>query len=150
MIQIKIKKLHPDAVIPKYAYKGDAGLDLTAVEHETYKDEYGCRIHSYKTGIAVEIPEGYIGFIFPRSSIFKTILSLTNSVGVIDSNYRGEIFLKFRHDVNSTRPIKNSIYKIGDRIGQLIILPYPLIKIEEVNELSNSNRGEEGFGSSGT
>ena len=91
-MKVKIKKLHPDAVIPAYAKTGDAGMDLTAVTMKI--DEYGniC----YGTGLAFEIPEGYVGLVFPRSSNHKKGVILTNCVGVIDSGYRGEVSFKFR------------------------------------------------------
>lgn len=137
-MNIKIKKLHPNAVIPEYAKIGDAGLDLTAVDFEST----GLHI-TYKTGLAIAIPEGFVGLLFPRSSVYKTGQYLTNSVGVIDSGYRGEIMLKF------TRPAIDSQYKVGDRVGQLIIIPYPQIKFEEVKDLGSTDRGQGGFGSTG-
>ena len=91
-MKLKIKKLNENAVIPKYAKQGDAGLDLTCTEIEFDNDT---NTTLYKTGLAVEIPEGYVGLLFPRSSIYKTVLNLTNSVGVIDSGYRGEIMMRF-------------------------------------------------------
>lgn len=91
-LNIKIKKLHPDAVVPSYAKSGDAGMDLTAVSMSV--DDYGNIV--YRTGLAFEIPERYVGLLFMRSSIFKTDLILTNAVGVIDSGYRGEVMLKFK------------------------------------------------------
>ena len=96
----------------------------------------------------MEIPEGYVGLIFPRSSIFKTDLRLSNCVGVVDSGYRGEI--KFVFDL-AAGPIIDlaTCYKPGDRIGQLVIMPYPYIEPEEVIELTNSERGVLGFGSTG-
>lgn len=147
-MKVKIKKLHPEAVIPKYAKNGDAGLDLTAISQEFKRLPDNSKIITYETGLAVEIPEGYVGLIFPRSSISKTSLSLTNSVGVIDSGYRGEIKFKFRIDANS-RPVQECTYKTGERIGQLIIIPYPKVELEEVEELSSTERGIGGFGSSG-
>ena len=137
-MNIKIKKLHPNAIIPEYAKTGDAGLDLTAVDFEVT----GLHI-TYKTGLAIAIPEGFVGLLFPRSSVYKTGQYLTNSVGVIDSGYRGEIMLKF------TRPELDSQYKVGDRVGQLIIMPYPQIKLEEVEDLGTTDRGRGGFGSTG-
>lgn len=139
-MKIKIKKLHPDAVIPSYSKKGDAGLDLTAL---TEKWDDTNTMVTYDTGIAVEIPEGYVGLVFPRSSICKTSLILSNSVGVIDSGYRGSIKFKFRY------PEEGMVYDIGDRIGQLIVLPYPNIEFEEVEKLSNTGRGLGGYGSTG-
>lgn len=141
-LKVKVKKLHPEAVVPKYAKLGDAGLDLTAVSKD-YDEEKEKLV--FGTGLAVEIPEGHVGLLFPRSSISKTLLSLANSVGVIDSGYRGEIKLFFN---KGHRPKKN--YKVGDRIGQLIILPYPNVELIESDELSDSERGEGGFGSSGS
>lgn len=159
-MRVKIKKTHPDAVIPKYAKVGDAGLDLTATS--MYYDEYGniC----YGTGLAFEIPEGYVGLIFPRSSICKEQLLLSNAVGVIDSGYRGEVSFKFKPSMalDNRQCVKadeeklwsiavrqNDIYKVGDRIGQMIIMPYPSVEFEEVEELSETERGEGGYGSSG-
>ena len=136
---VKIKKIHPNAVLPSYAKQGDAGMDLTAIG---IKEAWppGPYI-TYHTGLAIEIPKGYVGLLFPRSSIYKTSQALTNSVGVIDSGYRGEIMMKFTRGANH--------YCIGDRIGQIIILPYPEIQFEEVNHLSDTQRGGGGFGSTG-
>jgi len=136
-MKIKFKKLHKDAVVPTYAKPGDAGMDLTAISEEWNKDN---SLVTFGTGLSIEIPEGYVGLIFPRSSISKTTLNLSNSVGVIDSGYRGEIMFKFRYLE------EGSVYEIGDRVGQLLILPYPTIEFEE-GELSNTERGEGGFGS---
>ena len=147
-MQVKIKKLHDDAVIPSYAKHGDAGMDLTAISKEY--DEHGNVV--YGTGLAFEIPQGYAGFLFPRSSNAKKDLILSNSVGVVDSGYRGEVVFKFkpsdwynRDDASCTAPQ----YEVGDRIGQIIILPYPEIEFLEVDELSSSDRGVGGFGSTG-
>lgn len=141
-MKVKIKKLVPEAVVPSYANPGDAGLDLVAtwIKVEDH-NKYG--FFEYGTGICVEIPEGYVGLIFPRSSISKTGMLLTNSVGVIDSGYRGEIKFRFKY-ISGT----NS-YNVGDKIGQLIIMPYPKIEFEEVNELNETERGDGGFGSTG-
>jgi dUTP pyrophosphatase len=141
-MQVKIKKLHVDAVIPAYSKPGDAGMDLTAVS--ATQDQYGNVV--YGTGLAVEIPLGYVGLIFPRSSNSKTDLYLTNHVGVVDSGYRGEIMFKFR-PVNGLLNAK--VFQVGERVGQLIILPYPSIEFDEVDELSDSERGDGGFGSTG-
>tara|TARA_R100000388_G_scaffold78601_1_gene57341 strand:+ start:383 stop:847 length:465 start_codon:yes stop_codon:yes gene_type:complete len=144
-LQVKIKKLHPNAIIPKYAKLGDAGMDLYAVERGV-ADDYGNMV--YKTGLAIEIPYGFVGLIFPRSSVSKTNHILRNHVGVVDSGYRGEIIFKFGWF--SQAPTTDSIvYDAGDRIGQLMIIPYPQIDFIEVEELSNSDRGSGGFGSTG-
>lgn len=142
-MEVKIKKLHKDAVIPKYAKAGDAGMDLTAVSMNI--DEYGniC----YGTGLAFEIPEGYVGLVFPRSSNCKKGVILTNSVGVIDSGYRGEVSFKFKEIALGN--FSNVAYKVGDRIGQMIIMPYPQIEFIEVDELSETDRGTKGYGSTG-
>lgn len=137
-MKVNIKKLHPDAIIPSYAKDGDAGMDLTAVD--VIAD--GGTL-TYKTGIAVEIPRWHVGLLFPRSSVYKTGQTLTNCVGVIDSGYRGEIMLKY-----TLSPYQRE-YDIGDRVGQLIIMPYPKIEFEEVEELSGTDRGEGGYGSTG-
>ena len=147
-MKVKIKKLSDKAIIPSYSKPGDAGLDLTATSALVCNDyiEYG-------TNLAIEIPEGYVGLIFPRSSIYKTSTTLSNSVGVIDSGYRGEIKFKFyaqtTRDYNGNLYSIDDCYEVGDRIGQLIIIPYPQIEFEEVEELSETVRGEGGFGSSG-
>ena len=142
-MEVKIKKLHKDAVIPKYAKPGDAGMDLTAVSMKI--DEYGniC----YGTGLAFEIPEGYVGLVFPRSSNHKKGVILTNCVGVIDSGYRGEVSFKFKEIALGN--FSNVAYKVGDRIGQIIIMPYPRIEFIEVEELSETERGTNGYGSTG-
>lgn len=138
-MKIKFKKLNDNAVMPSKAHPTDAGFDLTATSR-IYQG--GCYV--YGTGIAVEIPKGYVGLVFPRSSISRTGLTLSNCVGVIDSGYRGEITFKFRPV--SDHPV---LYNVGDRIGQLIILPYPDVKFVEAGRLSDSERGIGGYGSTG-
>jgi dUTP pyrophosphatase len=96
------------------------------------------------TGIAIEIPEGYVGLVYPRSSVSKSSMLLANGVGVIDSGYRGEIMLKYRHLGG-----RNEIYTTGDRVGQLMIIKRPEIELVVVDELSDTDRGEGGFGSTG-
>lgn len=150
-MKVKIKKLVEDAVIPSYAKNGDAGMDLTCVKVE-YDESIECEI--YHTGIAVEIPKGYVGLVFPRSSNRKTDSYMTNSVGVIDSGYRGEILVCFKNRdcyecLYENMIYRNNAYKVGDRIAQLIIMPYPQIEFEEVKELSDSERGTGGYGSTG-
>lgn len=140
-MNIKIKKFHKDAVIPKYAKDGDAGMDLVAI---TEKWNLAKTMVTYDTGIGFEIPKGHVGLVFPRSSISKTSLILSNAVGVIDSGYRGSVTLKYRY------PEEGMVYDVGDRIGQLIIIPIPEIKFEEVEELSDTERGTGGYGSTGT
>ena len=144
-MKVNVKKLDSNAVIPTYAKHGDAGMDLTAVSKEY--DEHGnvC----YGTGLAFEIPNGFAGFLFPRSSNTKKDLILGNSVGVIDSGYRGEVVFKFRELLPSERDIEFGPreYEIGDRIGQIVIMPVPQIEFNVVDELSTTDRGVGGFGS---
>lgn len=144
-LNIKIKKTHPNAVIPSYSKPGDAGLDLTATE---IISETPFQI-SYGTGISLEIPKGYVGLVFPRSSIRKYDLALTNCVGVIDSGYRGEIQATFKK-TNWLKGNNSEKYQIGDRIAQIMIIPYPNINFIEVDSLSDTDRGSGGFGSTGT
>ena len=142
-IPVRFKKLNNKALTPRYSKNGDAGMDLTATEVE-FNDDYV----AYKTGLAFEIPKGYVGLLFPRSSNSKKDLLLTNSVGVIDSGYRGEIEFRFKPILNNKRE-NISIYNSGDRVGQIIIIPYPEIEFIETDELSETERGNSGFGSSG-
>ena len=140
-MNIKFKKLSENAVIPSKAHDFDAGLDLIAVSK---KNDTKGRYIEYGTGLAMEIPEHCVGLIFPRSSISKTSLNLRNSVGVIDSGYRGEIKLRFGVDNDS-----NIEYSLYDKIGQILILEMPNLEIQEVKQLSKSSRGSGGFGSTG-
>lgn len=163
-MEVRIKRLHKDAVIPKYAKHGDAGLDLTATSKVYDEDGNVC----YGTGLAFEVPDGHVGLLFPRSSNAKKYLILSNSVGILDSKYRGEVFFKFKpslvifndgydkneyelkEGVNTIEPppvYAFDDYDIGDRIGQLIILPYPQIEFIEIDELSSTERGSGGYGS---
>ena len=139
-VSIPFKKLHEDAVIPFKKHLGDAGYDLTAVSFETI----GGKI-KYNLGISVEIPFGYVGLIFPRSSICKYDLVLTNSVGVIDSGYTGEISAVFA----LTKAKDPKIYQLGDRVAQLVIVPILNARFIQVDELSKSERGDKGYGSTG-
>jgi dUTP pyrophosphatase len=137
-MKIQVKKLVPEAVVPRIMTDGAAGADLTATSIESTKEymEYG-------TGIAVAIPKGFVGLIFPRSSVTKMDMMLKNSVGVIDSDYRGEI--KFRFQVSTV----GKTYQVGDRVGQLVIVPIPPVEYEEVENLDDTQRGEGGYGSTG-
>jgi dUTP pyrophosphatase len=140
-MKVKMKKLHPNAVKPKYAKESDAGMDLVATEiisNTTFQVTYGL-------GIAIEIPDGMVGLVFPRSSIRNTELTLSNSVGVIDAGYRGELQATF----NKLNGFESVAYKVGDRVAQIVIVPHPIVQFVEVDELSESKRGEGGFGSTG-
>lgn len=136
---VNIMRLNPLSKIPEYANPTDAGMDLTATSKEVTDDyiEYG-------TGLAMEIPAGYMGLLFPRSSNSKQDLLLCNAVGVVDPSYRGEIKLRFKQ----TTPNGKS-YEVGDRVAQLIVMPHPTVFFEEVFQLSTTVRGDGGFGSSG-
>ena len=141
MLEIKFKKLVETAKMPTKAHPTDAGADLTAVSRE-WNEELKCWI--YGTGIATEIPEGYVGLVFPRSSIRKYTLAQCNCICVIDSHYRGEIMVTYK----PTSDVQK-LYEIGDKIVQLIVIPYPEVSYIEVESLSETDRGENGHGSSG-
>lgn len=145
-MQVKTKIINKEIETPvlKYSKQGDAGIDLTATSK--WYDEQGnvC----YGTNRAFEIPQGYVGLLFPRSSNANKDLLLSNSVGVLDSSYRGEVMIKYKPSLNAEYRIIEE-YNIGDRIGQLIIIPYPQIEFEEVEELSETERGSGGYGSTG-
>lgn len=163
-MKVKIKKLNSKAQIPSYAHLGDAGMDVVATSVDITDDyiEYG-------TGLAFEVPEGYCMLIFPRSSNSKKDLLLANSVGVLDSTYRGELKLRFKRSYRNLAKDIDGLYhsvathgsderfwmdctkryNVGDKVGQIIILPYPTIEFDEVDSLSETDRGEGGFGSSG-
>ena len=142
---VKFKKLNADAVIPSYAKKGDAGLDLTAVSFE-YDEKLDAYV--YHTGLAMEIPKGYVGLVYPRSSNRKTDAYMTNHVGVIDSGYRGEVLITFKNRDNSRNAI-NPPYVSSERVAQLIVMAYPKVTFVEVKELDKTERGEDGHGSTG-
>jgi dUTP pyrophosphatase len=153
-MKVKIQKISPLAKIPSYAKEGDAGMDVIAT---SIISDTPTQI-TYGLGIALEIPNGFVGLVFPRSSIRKTGLQLSNSVGVIDSGYRGELQATFNKlfggegmydemKVNQMQP--NDYYKIGDRVAQIMIIPFPPIEFEQVTQLSETERGDGGFGSTG-
>jgi len=138
---LQFKKLNDLASVPTYANEGDAGLDLiaTSVSDSDSYQEYG-------TGLAAQIPHGFVGLLFPRSSISKTRHILRNSVGVIDSSYRGEIKIRMGQ-ISSEKELLT--YSVGDKIAQLIIMEIPKLKVVEVEQLEETQRGQGGFGSSG-
>ena len=145
-MDLKFKRLSEKAIMPIRAHEGDAGIDLTCTDITQELNECHQLILVYHTDLAVEIPEGYVGLLFPRSSIAAKSLSLTNSVGVIDSGYRGEIMGKMR----STTDVVPAIYRPGERFAQLVIVPIAQYTITEAAELTESDRGEGGYGSSDT
>ncbi len=162
-MKIQFKKLVPEAVKPKFGKPGDAGADLVATSVDFSRDHQVV----YGTGIAVDIPEGMVGLIFPRSSIRDKEITLSNSVGVIDSGYRGEIMVTFNirmdniiaQEIGEAESLEElseqlydipyDVYNIGDRIAQLVVIPVPLAQYVEVDELSETERGTAGHGSTG-
>ena len=143
-MKILFRKLHPEAQVPQYQTSGSAGLDLHArISHEIYLQP-GVRF-TCPTGVAIELPEGFEAQVRPRSGLaIKHGVTLVNGIGCVDSDYRGEIMFKFR-----ALKLFPKEYLIGDRIGQIIILPYPAVQFIESDELSSTERGEGGFGSTG-
>ena len=166
-MEIKFKKLDERAVEPYRRFDVDAGFDLTAIwKKET--DKYIV----YGTGLAFEIPAGYVGLMFPRSSVTNQDLMLKNAVGVVDATYRGEImcrFSKYHHDMwmeyemsddgHEEKPIpvvdikpvvrKADYYEVGDRVCQMVFMELPKVDLIEADELSDTERGTDGYGSSG-
>ena len=142
-VHVSIKILSRDAQIPHMAYNGDAGVDLRSVERIVLEPQERAMV---ATGLAIALPEGYAGFVLPRSGLAaKHGISIVNAPGLIDSNYRGEL----KVILLNTDPDKSFTIEIGDRIAQLIVMPVPTINFEQVEELTESQRGESGFGSSG-
>lgn len=142
-MEIKVKKLVPEAVLPTYAYDGDACMDLTSIGvSEVEEDGVVYVVHRF--GLSFEIPLNHVMLIFPRSSISSTNLILSNSVGVVDSGYRGEVSARFKY----TKDRSPHVYKVGDRVAQFLVLPYPKIELKEVKQLSDTTRSGGGFGSS--
>lgn len=152
-MKIQVKKLHEDAVLPVAANSTDAGFDLVAIDDGTVEKTY----IQYRTGISIQPPPGYHTEIFPRSSVSKTDLVLANSIGLVDEGYRGEILVRFKIVPNPSHmgselgqllwsPIT---FKKGDRIAQLVIRKTAKAQFEWVDELTETQRGAGGFGSTG-
>ena len=140
MINLKVKRLTDTAKLPTYAHDGDACFDLYADDVNVTSGGFLCN-----TGLSVEVPPGYAMMIYSRSGHgFKNNMRLANCVGVLDSGYRGPVMVKLTCD----RQIQY-VPKVGDRIAQAMLIPVPVVTFEEVTELSDSERGEGGFGSSG-
>ena len=144
-MQLKVKKLVPEATIPSYANPGDNGLDMVATSI-LFEERY----IEYKTGISVKISEGFVGLLFQRSSVTKQVegFNLKNAVGVIDATYTGEITLRYTYPFNFTSE-RDQIYKVGDKVGQLVIVTAPTVQTIEVDELPSTVRGDKGYGSTG-
>lgn len=142
-IRLNIKRLDPSVELPSYAYTGDAGLDLRANE-DVVLQPFERRLVS--TGLAVAIPEGYAGFVQPRSGMaLKRGLSMANTPGLIDAHYRGELKV-CAVNLDAHEPI---VIERGERIAQLVIQRVPVVELVEVDELDETDRGAGGFGSSG-
>lgn len=162
-ITVNFKKLSKKAVIPTYAHPTDAGMDMVAIS-KTETEDY----IEFDTGIAIELPEGFVGLLFPRSSNSKKDLLLCNSVGVVDVGYSNSIRFRFKKIINPNKltvitswvkklfgikSITSELYydakeyNVGEKIGQLVIMPYPKVDLVEVDEFAPSDRGMDGFGS---
>lgn len=146
---VKWAKLDENAIIPTQAHPGDAGVDLTAISYN-YVSDAAVPYYNYDFGLAVEIPIGWVGLIFPRSSISNKDQMLSNCVGVIDSGYRGRLTARFKN--THIKGETAQIYKSGERVAQMVLVPCPVATTcVEVpfSELSKTQRGEGGYGSSG-
>lgn len=145
-MRVKIKKLHKRAIIPTYGTEYSAGADLYALSESGAPIEVpGLSTVLIKTGISVEIPEGYCGLVFARSGLAtKRNLAPANKVGVIDADYRGEVMVALHNHSILPQEIAS-----GERIAQLAIVPFLKAELEETDELSDTARGEGGFGSTG-
>lgn len=143
MVEIKVKRLDPAAKLPERKHDSDAGFDLWALD--AYRFSYDGKGLVIKTGLSILIPDGYVGLLFPRSSIVNTCSRLSNSVGVIDAGYTGEIIAKFDEQPFTNR----NTYKKGERCLQLVVIELPKVQIVEVDEMPKTKRGDNGFGSTG-
>ena len=146
-MQIKVKKVNPDAIIPTHGSEMAAGYDLYAcgIKNEDGVQIYPGAAETIGTGIAMEIPNGYVGLLFGRSGMaFKRGLRLSTCVSVLNPDFRGEINCQIRNDSSKPRDIKN-----GDRIAQLVVVPCMMLEFVLADELSDTNRGVGGFGSTG-
>lgn len=141
-MKINYKQVHDNLITPAYAKEGDAGMDLTAVEVER-SGNWFFPLYTYRTGVALELPKTYFMMLVPRSSLSKKLMWMANHVGIIDSGYRGELIFKFR-SILGIKP-----YKVGERIGQMVLMRKNKIEPNLVVDLSKSERGEGGFGSTG-
>jgi dUTP pyrophosphatase len=144
LIELPIQRLRDEAVVPERAYAGDAGLDLAACERVELGPGERAVVH---TGLAVAIPEGYAGFVQPRSGLAdRHGISIVNSPGLIDSGYRGEVKVILLN-TDRTAPF---VVEYGMRIAQLVVLPVPDVELVELDELPATERGVRGHGSSGS
>lgn len=156
-IVVKYKKLSKNAQVPTKVSKDSAGMDLVVTDVEY---DYDTKTYCYHTGLAMEIPSGYVGLLFPKSSIYNQNLTLANCVGVIDADYRGEIMARFKGDCEYYKiEQKNNslfaflfdekhpqIYKVGEKAVQLIIVRIPDVVLQETDNVTSTERGTNGFG----
>ncbi|MBQ3816649.1 MAG: dUTP diphosphatase [Clostridia bacterium] len=146
MVKVKYKKLQEGAIVPSYGSKAAAGADIYAFTNGETVEILPGETKLIHTGISLELPVGYAGLIYARSGIAtKRGLAPANKVGVIDSDYRGEIMVSLHNHSNEPQQISDK-----ERIAQLVVAPYLAVEFEEANELSQTDRGEGGFGSTGT
>lgn len=144
MTKLKVKRLTDTAKLPTYAYARDGNVCFDLYVDDV-NETHGGKVFTCDTGLSVEVPQGYAMMIYSRSGHgFKNNMRLANCVGVLDSGYRGPVMVKLTCD----RQIQY-VPKVGDRIAQAMLIPVPVVTFEEVTELSDSERGEGGFGSSG-
>lgn len=142
MIELPIRRLRPDAQVPTRAYAGDAGIDLAACERVELPPGERALV---PTGLAVAIPDGYAGYVQPRSGLAtRHGISIVNTPGLVDSGYRGELLV----NLLNTDPREPFVVEPGMRIAQLVVLAVPDVEPVEVDELPESDRGDRGFGSS--
>lgn len=134
-MKIRFKKLDNTATAPRQGTAGAAGYDLTANRITIDVVDKSTIVYTCHSGIAVEIPQGHVGLLFPRSSVFKTRLQMSNGVGVIDSDYRGEIMAVTLLEVTG------AAYEAGERFAQLVVVPIPQVEYEEADELTSTDRG---------
>ncbi len=161
-MKISVKRMHPDAIIPQFATAGAACFDLHVIKTHralTHALHPGDAI-TFRTGLAFEVPPGHVMMIFSRSGHgFKNDVRLSNCVGIIDADYRGEVMVKLRNDkhigfgsIAGDKLCELTAMEVrpGDRIAQAMILPLPMVELVEVDDLSKTDRGTGGFGSTGT
>jgi len=142
VIELPIRRLRPDAQLPSRAYAGDAGIDLAACERVELAPGERALV---STGLAIAIPEGYAGYVQPRSGLAtKHGISIVNTPGLVDAGYRGELLV----NLLNTDPREPFVVEPGMRIAQLVVLAVPDVELVEVDELPDSERGARGFGSS--
>lgn len=142
-MKLKIKKLHPDAVVPTYGTDGAACFDIYSIDEGTAGSSFFPLL--LRTGLAFEVPPGWVMLVHSRSGDgFKRSTRLSNCTGIIDSDYRGELLISLRNDSQSSH-----FFNKGDRVAQAMLMPVTSIEFDVVNELGDTARGEGGFGSTG-